>query len=164
MHNKNQKDLVNTNGVYLGDLLRVFKDFKKLILVTSITTTMLAYFYSLTLTPTYLATTLLVSVENNDKMSSIFSGLGGFAYSDGIPINEIRRKNTTPIAIFKSRKFIEAYIDEEKLLPLLFSERWDEERGVWKGNKPSLGSGYQRYKAIHADEILPRYIDRKSVV
>jgi uncharacterized protein involved in exopolysaccharide biosynthesis len=155
MENEKQtsrESLLNDDGVSLGDLLQVFTDFRKAIFFSTFSAIILAYLYSFTITPTYLATTLVVAADENNEMS-ISSGLGGLASLAGIQLDEGASRVQTSIAIFRSRKFIEEYIEDENLLPLLFSNDWDSEEGKWKSYKPTIGSGYGAYKDYM--QILP---------
>ena len=142
---------INTinDGIKLGELWIAFIDFKRLILYFSLVTTIAAFLYSMTITPTYKATTLIVAADQKNGMGSLSSGLGGLASLAGIQVDQGADPLSTSIAIFKSRKFIEQYIKDENLLPLLFNELWHSKENDWKDNDiPSISSGYSRYKAV----------------
>ena len=142
---------INTinDGIKLGELWIAFIDFKRVILYFSLVTTIAAFLYSMTITPTYKATTLVVAADQKNGMGSSSSGLGGLASLVGIQVDQGADPVKTSIAVFKSRKFIEQYIKDENLLPLLFNELWDSKENNWKDiDIPSISSGYSRYKAV----------------
>ncbi|MBK9132759.1 MAG: hypothetical protein IPM20_14170 [Gammaproteobacteria bacterium] len=80
-------------------------------------------------TPVYRAETLLVPVENSDKTTSPLLQLGALESLAGIGT---AGASAEALAALSSRVFTDAFIREEKLMPVLFSERWDGARGTWK--------------------------------
>ena len=140
-----QKSIFQDDGIDLKELWFSFYNFKELIIAVSILFGILAYIYSLSITPTYQASALVVPADQDQNATNAGGGLGGLAALAGIQI-----ENTDPvrtqIAIFKSRKFIEKFIEEENLLPMLFREYWDEENKVWTEEPaPTPAEGYGRY-------------------
>jgi len=137
------------DGVDLKDLWQVLIDFRKLIGLTAFSFTIIAYIYSLTIIPTYLSEVLVVPVDQESSASNL-GGLGGLAALAGLQVEKIDPVRTQ-MAIFESRKFIEKFIEEEDLLPLLFSENWDKEKKKWTQNPPpTVEQGFYRYSKVQS--------------
>jgi uncharacterized protein involved in exopolysaccharide biosynthesis len=90
------------------------------------------------MTPVYRAETLLAPVESSDKSASPilqFGALEGFA---GIGLGGGSGGDSAEaLATLTSRVFTDAFIREEKLMPVLYADRWDAARKGWKeGEEP----------------------------
>ncbi|MBK8161610.1 MAG: hypothetical protein IPK65_00210 [Gammaproteobacteria bacterium] len=88
--------------------------------------------------PVYRAETLLAPVESSDKSASPilqFGALEGFA---GIGLGGGSGGDSAEaLATLTSRVFTDAFIREEKLMPVLYADRWDAARKGWKeGEEP----------------------------
>ena len=91
----------------------------------------LAAIYSLTLPNTYKAEVLLAPVSDDAAKGSSLSQFGGLASLAGIAIGgggDVEEN----LAVLKSREFIWRFIKDEKLMPVLFKDAWDAEKGSWK--------------------------------
>jgi LPS O-antigen subunit length determinant protein (WzzB/FepE family) len=140
--NSNQK---NIDGIELEDLWGAFYDFRRLILATTLAFGFIGLIYSFTLTPTYQASALVVQADQKSSSSQFGSSLSGLAALAGVQVDSPDPVRTQ-IEIFKSRQFIEKFIAEEDLLPLLFSDDWDSQKKSWMVNPPpSIQEGYSRY-------------------
>lgn len=95
-------------------------------------------------TPVYRAETLLVPVENSDKTTSPLLQLGALESLAGIGTGGA---SAEALAALSSRVFTDAFIREEKLMPVLYSERWDGARGTWKTGEeiPTAWDAYQMF-------------------
>jgi uncharacterized protein involved in exopolysaccharide biosynthesis len=74
------------------------------------------------------ASGLINSILGNTGLSPMFGGFSSSANSK--------------IAVLESRKFTESFVLEYKLLPKIFSDKWDTNKNVWKGAPPSLWDAY----------------------
>lgn len=92
---------------------------------------------ALNLTPTYRASTVLVSTsgERNSLSGALgaalvqvgsLAGLAGIASGGGDGTTE------EALAVLRSRQFTERFITELNLLPTLFPKEWDAAAGKWK--------------------------------
>ena len=53
------------------------------------------------------------------------------------------------MAILESRTFSESFIQEKNLMPILFSDDWDEENNSWKDDdSPSMWDAHNEMKDI----------------
>jgi uncharacterized protein involved in exopolysaccharide biosynthesis len=106
---------------------------------------------ALLMTPVYRAEALIAPVTERDNSSRLaaqldqFSGIAALA---GINTERGGRKNEA-IATLKSRMFTEQFIKDEKLLPVLFRKKWDEENQRWdeldSEDIPTLGDAYKLF-------------------
>jgi len=96
---------------------------------------------------TYRAQAILVpeSMENESGMSGQLSGLASLA---GLRIGR-DGSQVEALALLQSRGFIESFIQDEKLLPVLFAKDWDPGTGRWRkppDEVPTLWNGYDRFR------------------
>jgi len=89
--------------------------------------------YALVQVPWYRADVLLAPAEQKST-SGLTRELGGLASLAGVTVGGAG--NAESLAILQSRDFISAFIEEEHLLPLLFSEQWDPDAGSWIAQDP----------------------------
>lgn len=95
--------------------------------------------YGLIAAPWYRAEVLLVPAEarSTSGLSGQLSGLGnlgGLASLAGISVGS--GTATEPLAVLTSREFTRAFIEDYKLLPILFADKWDAQAGRWKSSDP----------------------------
>lgn len=99
--------------------------------------TLLAAFLAFATTPTYRSTTVLVPASSDRSgmsasLSSALGQLGGLASIAGINVGSGNMETEEALAVLKSREFTEAFIRERRLMPVLFSGKWDAVSGGWK--------------------------------
>jgi len=137
----------DNNEVSILDILMILNEFKKPILMFSFIVAILAGFSTNFITPVYKATITVTPAKVSQNNMGMIPGLGGLAGLAGINLNSQSNDTQTSLAIFKSRRFIEEYIKEANLLPILFSKDWNQKTNSWKtDNEPSIRSGYGVYK------------------
>jgi len=104
----------------------------------------------------YRAETVLMPAEkkSTEGLAGQLGGLGGLASLAGIKLST--QESAEPIAVLKSRAFTRAFIEEHKLLPVLFADEWDAKAGRWKaaGDHPDIRDGvrYFNEKVRHVQE------------
>lgn len=88
------------------------------------------------ITPVYRASTVLVAVSveggNGGALGSGLGGLAGIASMAGIGLGSGDSNKDEAIAVLQSRQFLEKFIDDHNLLPLIFNDDWDETAQQWK--------------------------------
>lgn len=96
-------------------------------------------------TPLYRAETLLVPAENTDKAASPLLQLGALESFAGIGLGG--GDSAEALAALTSRVFTDAFIREEKLMPVLYSGRWDAARGTWAEGEevPTAWDAYRMF-------------------
>jgi len=127
-------DLIDFTGI-----LSKIVSFWKYIIGVSALFVIVTIPFSLSLTPYYRATVLMAPAEdpNSGALSALQSQLGGLSsFIGAIPASSGTMNIYTSLAILKSRTFTDIFIDKKDLLPVLFEEKWDSDKGDWKSGKP----------------------------
>lgn len=124
--------------ISLLDLWRVLVSYKWLILGMTLLTTAIAAVIAFTLPPVYRAEVTLAPVapEQGNGLSALAGDLGGIASLAGINVGSGTSSADKAIAVLKSRVFTDAFIKDEQLLPVLFSDIWDAKRQEWLVEDP----------------------------
>ncbi len=116
----------------LIELFSTLRNYWKLILLTSLVATILSFIYAFYSSEVFRAETLLAPAEEEMANSpSYLSQLGGLASVAGISIpsnSNIERV----LATLRTREFLKTFIVQRNLLPILFSNLWDESKKDWK--------------------------------
>ena len=128
MNNDEHLSINLEDKIDLKELFSVFWSGKiKILLITAIFA-ISSVMYSLSLPNQYKATAILA--PSTGGVSDTFSRLGGFASFAGISLNESSSGNDARLAIeiMQSWSFIEDFIAENNLAPMLFAvEGWEEQ-------------------------------------
>jgi len=149
--------------VSVQDIGRALIRGKKTILLAIVLTTATAALYSFFVTPIYRAEVLMVSASDQQQgpsslsaLAGQFSGIAGLAGMD-IPLGgEDARDVEVALAVLQSRRFTEEYIREHNLMPVLFSDSWDQQKGEWKkpGMIGRLASGIKSLFSSPAGKVV----------
>jgi len=124
----------------LFEYCQVMLGYKKLILLLTLASTLLALAAAFLMTPVYRAEVLLapVSLEEDDSKLSAFnsSQFGDILARSGISMGAGGKQIARHIATLGSRSLTTSFIEDENLMPVLFPEA---EGGGSEGGKGSLG-------------------------
>lgn len=92
--------------------------------------------YSLLATPWYKAEVVLSPVSERSISGSLgnLGGIGDLASFAGITIPSAH--GNAPLAVLKSKSFAREFIEDQKLMPVLFADKWDATAGDWKIKGP----------------------------
>ena len=116
----------------LLELIRTLLEAWKSIVGITILSTGLAVAYAFYVPEVFKAETLLAPAqEEKTGASSALSQFGGLVSMAGISIPSDSNL-VQVLATLQSRKFLKVFIVENKLLPVLFEDIWDEKNQVWK--------------------------------
>ncbi|GAB0056227.1 hypothetical protein SIID45300_00532 [Candidatus Magnetaquicoccaceae bacterium FCR-1] len=123
---------------------------KGLIALVTVVCIALALTYAFMATPIFKADVLLEPAGDDAKKGGAMAQLGGLAAMAGINIGGGGTSKDAAIAKLKSRIFIEEFIRDENLLPVLFEEHWDAAAKGWKEQdpkkQPSLFQGVEMFQ------------------
>lgn len=90
-----------------------------------------------------------VSMEPESPLSSLVSQYGGLANLAGLDLGQKDNSIASTVAMLRSRSFIEQFIKDEKLLPILYADRWDASAARWidpsPDEVPTLQDGYKQF-------------------
>ncbi|MBL6828214.1 MAG: hypothetical protein ISQ76_07105 [Opitutales bacterium] len=145
----------------LLELIRTLLQAWKTIVGITILCTGLAVAYAVYVPEVFKAETLLAPAqEEKSGASSTLSQFGGLAAMAGISIPSDSNVEQV-VATLNSRKFLRTYINQNKLIPVLFDEIWDADNQVWMvqsvEDEPTEQKAIESFKAcLSVDE------DKKS--
>jgi len=150
--------------ISLFDIWRILTRYKWMIFAITVLCALASTLFALLMTPVYRAEVLIAPVTETDNNSRFAAQLGefaGIAALAGLDMERGGRKNEA-IATLKSRMFSEQFIKDEKLLPVLFQKKWDEENQRWDeadpDDIPTLGDAYELFD----EEVRRLHEDRKT--
>jgi Chain length determinant protein len=150
----NNSTPVQTEALYIdmsiGALLLRLRQRWYWLLASVILATSLAAAYAFLKTPTYQSSVLLAPAgESSAGMSSVarmaqsFGGLFGGGAE--------RSNRAIAFSSLTSPYFIRSFIEDNNLLPILFAEMWDAEKGEWivesEDDIPTLADGYELFNS-----------------
>ena len=141
------------DGVSLLDYWKVLVKWKYLIIAITLSTVIGSVVGALKSTPIYRAHVLLSPIEEDSEggLSALASRYSGLAAMAGITIPNRGgiKKSDESLAILQSRSFISKFIQDENLMPLLFEDTWDNEKGKWTvGSIPTKGMAFSLFSSI----------------
>lgn len=90
--------------------------------------------YASVATPVYRADVVL-AFAHEERGSGISSNLGGLASLAGINLAP-QGNSMKALATMRSRAFVESFIVDNRLLPVLFSSQWNAEEEMWISDVP----------------------------
>ena len=118
--------------VLLVDIWRAVWRRKWIFLGTLFVCLLFALILALTLDPYYRAEVVVSPVtdtRDGSALASMAGRLGGITSLIGLPVAS--NAQAEAIALLKSRALARAFIAENELVPVLYSEHWDEATGGW---------------------------------
>lgn len=116
------------------------------------------------MTPKYEAKVIASFTEESKGgggLSALAGQFGGLADMAGISLGGGGNKEAT-LAYLKSRAFIDGFITENSLMPVLYSKLWDAEKKTWKVDDPEkTPTSWKAYK-LFSEKILAVNFDKKT--
>jgi uncharacterized protein involved in exopolysaccharide biosynthesis len=151
--------LIEEDEIDLLELIRTLLQSWKLIVGITVISIGIAVTHALLSPEVFKAEALLASVrEEKSGVPSYLGQFGGLAAMAGMPIPSDSNTEQV-IATLQSRKFLSLFINNNKLLPVLFEDLWDAAKNAWilesDQDEPSFNDGYIALKgaiAIHEDK------------
>jgi uncharacterized protein involved in exopolysaccharide biosynthesis len=116
--------------------------------------------------PVYRATTIVIPTSSErGNLSRTLTGalgqIGGLASLAGINLGNADTTTEEALAVLESRQFTERLIVDLNLMPVLFTDQWDAEKGRWRADDeedwPTLAKG----AAYFSSEVLQIARDRQ---
>lgn len=141
--------------INLIDYWNVLVAYKWLIVVTAMITTAGAAGLAFVMKPVYRAEVVLAPVaeEQDSGLAGRASQFGGLASLAGINIGGGGGGQAQQaMATLRSRAFSDAFIKDEKLMPVLFSQRWDDAKQAWRtdaqGKPPTDWDAFRAFDSV----------------
>lgn len=139
--------------------------FRKTIGLVTVLCISLATALAFILPPKYQATVLIAPSEDGKSaggLGAIAGQFGGLAEMAGINLQSGNSSKEAAIAYMKSRAFIENFVKEKDLLPVLFAKKWNASTKKWEVDDekdiPTLWDAYQ----IFSKKVLSITPDKKT--
>jgi len=160
MYGMQQEDEID-----LLEYWRIIWKKKLLIIGVSLLAGICAAGYSLTLPNIYRAEVLLAPVSDESKsggLSAALGGLGGLASMAGISLGGGGSVEEN-LAVLKSREFLWRFINDQKLMSILFEGAWDADKKTWKESDPDAQpSLWGAYRKLTKGGVLNVSTDKQS--
>ena len=160
---KNPDTMIEDEEIDLFALWETLLESKWLVLSCAALCFALATALAFVMTPKYEAR-IVASFADEGKSGGGMGGLaaqyGGLAEMAGISLGSGGSKEAS-LAFLNSRAFIEQFIQEEKLLPILYEGKWDAEQKQWKIAEDEIPTMWKAYKLFSKD-ILSTSLDKKT--
>ena len=134
------------------------------IIAITMVTTLTCSLWAFLSTPIYRSSTVLAPVSadrSRGGLSSALGQLGGLASLTGINIDTRDSRVEEALAVLQSREFIQKFISDHKLLPILFPKNWDPRSERWAVSEAKAPTPWKGYKYFAA-KILNIERDKKS--
>jgi uncharacterized protein involved in exopolysaccharide biosynthesis len=156
----------------LVDLWSALKAGRWLILSTVILGLVVGALIAFLSTPQYRSTVLMTPVQREGGvgvLGALASQLGPIANLAGLNVSAAGGTKELALATLTSRGFLESWISERRILPVLFAGRWDSSEKRWTTSDPedvpSLEDGYRKLirKVLRVEEDKERAVVRLSV-
>lgn len=149
----------------LSEYWRVLVKNKRIILSAMLLAALLSAGITLMMPNIYRAEVLLAPVKDDDiksgGMAAALGGLGGLASMAGISLGGGSAEEN--LAILKSREFLWKFVQEKKLMPILFEDEWDESQKKWKETDPKEQPGQlDVFRLFNEDGMLGVNTEKKS--
>lgn len=151
--------------INLAHLLHVVWDHRHLFLSVTAACVALAIVYALLSTKIY-RSEVLASYNSEDPQGDFLAragalgGLASLAGLGGAGDNDVQ----VAIAILESKQFVLKFIDDKKLMPVLFADDWDAAQKRWNVEDPSDAPTKIDAYDLFDDEILGVFLDQKTAL
>lgn len=133
------------NDLSVGGLISLILERRWRLVGVTVPFTILAIIYAVLATPIYRSNILLAPAEEMSIQSSLLSQLGGLASVAGVSVGG--DSSAEPLAVLTSRGFTHSFIEDFNLLPVFFSDDWDEASASWnirnEKDIPDLRDGFK---------------------
>ncbi len=141
------------DSIDLFELWQTIVEGKLIVLFSALVCFVFAVAVGFLMTPKYEAELLLAPAEDGKSAGvggALAGQLGGLADIAGVSVGGKGGDKEAALAYLKSRKFIEHFIEEKGLLPVLFPKGWDSEAKKWRDPEkaPTLWQGYKYFNQI----------------
>lgn len=140
----NSPNRIDEDEIDLRDIWRVLVKYKRMILLSTFGAAIVAAGISLLLPNIYRAEVILAPTAAGDQkgegIGKALGSFGGLASLAGVSLGG-GGSNEENLAALKSRDFLWKFVQEKKLMPILFEDKWDKAANRWKESDPKKQPG-----------------------
>ena len=159
------RNTVYEDEIDLREIWQVLVNYKRMILLSMFVAALIAAGVSLLMPNIYRAEVLLAPVKNEDVKSggvaAALGGLGGLASIAGISLGS-GGSTEENLAVLQSREFLWKFVQQNKLMPILFEDEWDVAQKKWKEDVPEEQPGQMDVARLFSEDVLNVSTDKKS--
>lgn len=133
------------------------------VLLSTAACTLIAVAWSFLITPVYRAEAV-VQVRDETKgggLAAVAAQLGGLADLVG-GFGGVEKDKAATLATLKSRTLIQQFIQDGRLMPVLFEDDWDSEANAWATDDPSEQPTLWHGHKLFVERILRVGEDKKT--
>ena len=140
--------------ISLNELWRELIRYKWLIILITMVSTLGASYYASKLPTVYKSELLLTStssgVSGNDFSAGVGGNISGLAKMAGVKLggNVSALRERQALARTKTRSFIVRFVDSYNLKPVLFAERWNQQKQEWLDGEPSDSEAFELFASM----------------
>jgi uncharacterized protein involved in exopolysaccharide biosynthesis len=155
----------------LGQLFGILRSRWLLLIATTVIGTALGLASGIYMTPVYRSSALLMPTQSNDRsglLGSVLGGLGGGGGGAsggllaGLGLGGGNEQATSEaLALLQSRQFIEEFIQNHNLMPVLYAQQWDASRNTWKAEVKKPPTPWKAFKSF-TSSVLDVSQDKKT--
>ena len=167
--NTNQTDIMSVEAggssdpklFDLKDIFLLLRKYKIYFIMPVIASVLVSLVVALVTTPIYRADVLLASAGNEgDNLGRLASQFGNIASIAGINFpGSSEDKSATYLATLTSRSFIEQYVVDRQMRPIIFQDMWDDTRNAWINDAEP--TAWQTYQYINGN-VISATTDRRT--
>lgn len=125
----------HSDEISLVDLWSILREEWLIPAITTVVGIAIGVFAAQTLTPYYRAQVVVAPVSSggggNSAASSILGQFGGLANLAGVNLRGMAGASMDGRTLIESRTFVELFVDEQELLPLVYADLWDTSAETW---------------------------------
>lgn len=155
----------SADDVTLIRILRAIGARWRLVVAMVVSCTTLGLIAAFLMTPTYRAEILLSfnkDLMSGTDVSSLVSQFGGLSSIAGLSVGGSEGEKDEALALLKSRSFLESFIQDLDLMPVLFANRWSAKDKTWVASRwssdPTEADGVKHFN----EQILAVSEDRRT--
>lgn len=126
-------DAAHGEHLTIAGLLSHIRRWPKTYLAVSALTVIAVLAYAVTATPVYRAVVKMMPRENDNAggaLQSVLGQFGGLAALAGISVGSVNEQES--IAWLKSRALFTVFAEQQRLMPILFRDKWDATTQRWR--------------------------------
>jgi uncharacterized protein involved in exopolysaccharide biosynthesis len=158
-------DIVADDELSLRDIGRVIFAGRRLVIVSTIVSSVACAMWALLSTTIYRSSAVLVAVKIDSRAGAIspstLGQIGSLASLAGLSLEPRDSRLEEAIAVLQSRAFIEQFIADHKLMPALFPRKWDAQAQHWAVSESRIPTPWKGYRYF-IKKILTVERDKKT--
>lgn len=146
------------------DLREIFKDLakgKRIIFACMLTCLVLAAALAFLMTPKYEGKLVANYAKDEGSTGGLSAQFSGLAELAGVSLGGGADKEAA-IAFIQSRAFLENFIEEQAIMPVLYAKRWDTEKKTWKIEEDEEPPTLFKAFTFFSKKILDLNSDKKT--